>query len=103
MAKNGYAQIVVALDDPLIAMADARGRIYEHRLVMARHIGRPLASSEQVHHRNGDKLDNRIENLILMDLAEHAAAHKREVLTLRARVQELERELERAKAAAATS
>lgn len=90
---GGYVQIVVPVDDSMICMADSRGRIFEHRLVMARHLGRLLLTEEQVHHRNGNKQDNRVENLELLSLEEHAAAHHAEIRTLRARVQELEREL----------
>jgi HNH endonuclease len=46
------------------------GGIGEHRLVMSVRLGRPLRADEVVHHRNGDRLDNRPENLELWSTAQ---------------------------------
>ena len=49
--------------------------IGEHRLVMEQHLGRALASSEHVHHLNGDKVDNRADNLEVVSASEHFRRH----------------------------
>ena len=48
---------------------------YSHRLIMEQNLGRKLLRSECVHHINGKTKDNRIENLTLMNVAEHAKTH----------------------------
>jgi len=60
--KSGYVEVTIPIGHPLQYTSKHR-YIMEHRLVMERHLGRYLEPQERVHHRNGIKDDNRIENL----------------------------------------
>jgi hypothetical protein len=65
--SHGYWNIPVPTEDRWLV--DGARNVYEHRLVMARHLGRPLTSDEVVHHVNGVRTDNRLENLELWSTA----------------------------------
>ena len=63
---GGYIYIQLPKDSPLLSMTTGNRYVREHRLVIARHLGRPLESWEVVHHKNRVKDDNRLENLELL-------------------------------------
>ena len=70
--KDGY----IAIWMPKHPFANDDGYVMEHRLVMEKHIGRYLTKEEVVHHKNGIRDDNRIENLELFaNGGEHQRYH----------------------------
>lgn len=75
LKPNGYVEIT---------MGKNKGRS-EHVVIMENKIGRRLFSHECVHHINGIRHDNRIENLELMSRSEHASHHAKENINNRKR------------------
>jgi AraC-like DNA-binding protein len=60
---DGYIRIWVDPSDELSCMRQDSGYVLEHRLTMARHLGRPLRQDETVHHIDGNRSNNEISNL----------------------------------------
>ena len=51
-------------------------KVRAHRWIMEQRLGRKLLPDEQVHHKNGDPLDNRLENLEVIECGPHMRLHK---------------------------
>lgn len=70
---NGYIRV----SRPDHPFCDGKGYVLEHRLVMEAFLGRYLDDFEKVHHCDGNKSNNEIENLDLISLCEHTSMHHR--------------------------
>ena len=55
--------------------ATKHGYVLEHRIVIENSLGRLLNPKEVAHHKNGDRKDNRLENLKVMKRKEHCSKH----------------------------
>lgn len=65
--EQGYVYIFVP-DHPC---ATQTGYVLEHRLVMENHLCQYLSKYDEIHHINGNRADNRIENLICLSREQH--------------------------------
>jgi len=68
IGKRGYYVIITT-----------KGRMYEHKYVWEKYHGK-IPDGKVIHHRNGDRLDNRIENLELIKISAHHALHYKELI-----------------------
>ena len=98
ISTSGYVDLLITKlppqDQELARATSKQSRIGEHRLVMAKHLNRPLKSYEHVHHRNDDKADNRLANLRLVGRNAHSRAPADSIAKLSVEIEDAARTLE---------
>lgn len=74
--KGGIHQTTQGYLVQLVSKSKGQGHhVLQHRLVMERHLRRKLKGNEQIHHIDGNRQNNDISNLKLVDRLEHLRFH----------------------------
>jgi hypothetical protein len=77
--KRGSGRVMNSQGYVLLRMPDHpranKGYVLEHRITAETMIGRPLEAGEHVHHLNGERADNRPENLVVLSQRDHGKLH----------------------------
>lgn len=72
---NGYRLIFLPTHHRAMSNSNWDGYVYEHLVVAEENIGRTLRDEEVVHHLNGNRGDNRHNNLLVLEKTEHGRLH----------------------------
>ena len=72
---NGYRVIYFPNHPSAMKSNNWNGFIYEHIVKAERMLGRSLTKKEYVHHLNSNRLDNRVENLLVLECSQHTKLH----------------------------
>jgi hypothetical protein len=72
---NGYVMLYMPDCHKFSSMRVGGRYVFEHRLVMAEHLGRPLTKYDLVHHKDGTRDNNQLSNLELTQRGKHEKDH----------------------------
>lgn len=72
---NGYRLIYKPDHPKAMKTENWDGYVYEHMVIVEDHLGRPLLPTEVTHHLDGNRQNNRWENLLVIDRGQHLKLH----------------------------
>jgi len=93
ISPQGYVEVRLLPNDPYIKMAKKSRYVLEHRLVVARALGRCLEDYEIVHHKDSNPLNNNIDNLELIGDGSHNTMVEKTIKKNATRIKELEKRI----------